>query len=173
MHSRSDKLFVRAEEQRAKGLHQEALKTYEKIIALDEKSPAAKRAYLEIGNVYYHGMRDYKSAEKVYGDFSRSGVEGEETYEARVKLSEIYRLHYRDYRRAIVEYQNIIRNYFSQKNVAPFQMAAADHIGAALGAIATALVWLPLTGVTCTCVLLCILKTAAFMGNFAKSAAGS
>lgn len=41
---------------------------------------------------------------------------------------------------------------------------AADHLGAALGALVTGLVWLPVYGMTCTCLFFAAVKTAAWVG---------
>lgn len=51
---------------------------------------------------------------------------------------------------------------------APAAIEAADHLGAALGAIATALVWLPHWGVTWTCVLLLSFKVPLIVKNIGK-----
>jgi predicted membrane-bound spermidine synthase len=43
-------------------------------------------------------------------------------------------------------------------------MEAADHLGAAYGALATGLIWLPVYGISTTCLLFGLLKAASLLG---------
>jgi 2-polyprenyl-3-methyl-5-hydroxy-6-metoxy-1,4-benzoquinol methylase len=52
-----------------------------------------------------------------------------------------------------------------ERKAAP-AMEAADHIGAAFGALITGVIWVPVYGITTTCLLFAAFKTASLLGQF-------
>ncbi|MCP4197373.1 MAG: hypothetical protein GY762_09495 [Proteobacteria bacterium] len=51
-----------------------------------------------------------------------------------------------------------------ERKAAP-AMEAADHIGAAFGALITGVIWVPVYGITTTCLLFAVLKIASLLGQ--------
>jgi len=52
------------------------------------------------------------------------------------------------------------------------RIEAADHLGAALGALITSLIWLPVYGIVPTCLMFAAFKVASLLGLGASIARG-
>jgi tetratricopeptide (TPR) repeat protein len=121
-----ERLYSKGQALQAEGKYQEALKSYEKIITLDPSSPLARTAYLQMGNVYFYGLRDYKSALGIFKDFAERGKVGPEVFEARKNLAEILYRYLRNYREAIIEYQRLAQDFPEHDEILSFQEAIAN-----------------------------------------------
>jgi len=47
----------------------------------------------------------------------------------------------------------------------------ADHLGAAFGALVTGVIWLPVYGITATCLIFAVIKVASLVGQLGPGAA--
>jgi spermidine synthase len=59
-----------------------------------------------------------------------------------------------------------------ERKAAP-AIEAADHIGAAFGALITGVIWVPVYGITTTCLLFAVLKTASLLGQLSLKSVSS
>jgi spermidine synthase len=59
-----------------------------------------------------------------------------------------------------------------ERKAAP-AIEAADHIGAAFGALITGVIWVPVYGITTTCLLFAVLKTASLLGQLSLESVSS
>lgn len=124
--SKVENMFAHAEEQRARGLYQEALNTYQKIIDLDPAAETARKAYLAMGDVYSFGLKNDGLALRIYGDLAKRGKSTDEAFQAQRNVAIIYHQRRRNFRQAILEYQHLLQDYPRHALAPEFQMAVAD-----------------------------------------------
>ena len=126
--SKIDSLFKKAEGAKIRGMHQEAIDAYKKIISIDSLSASARMAYLESGDVYYYGMKNLPAALMVYKNLVENApTNSKEVFQAQKRLAEIYRLHTQDYRKALPLYQALVNHPAADpKEIPDLQMLLAD-----------------------------------------------
>jgi tetratricopeptide (TPR) repeat protein len=120
----SKELFEKAEKYYRSGKYIEAILTYHKVIT-GKNDKLKREAYYKIALIHYVNLKNSSKGLNIFELYLRKYPDGEKADEILKLLGDIYYKNFKDYHKAIAEYQKLIDNYSKSK----FKVEAMLHLG--------------------------------------------
>ena len=106
-----EKLYTEAEDLWSKGRYIEAAKRLLRLIEDFPQSALINDSLYRLGEIHYLNLGDGLKGIKYFYEVIRQGKKGENSYNARRYIAEIYDNTLNDYEQAIIEYHKLINDY--------------------------------------------------------------